>query len=188
MWRRIQPYALAALLVLAVVAYFANRNQVPGMAGVAAADGKFTPLSVQEPHLRLDLLDKLKHTDYSGSHRDIFNYGPPPVLPGSLTPGGSGAGAALRPPVGPPVPLPPPPVTVPAELFGFAVTRATGRRVAFFKQGEEVLVVAEGETFLNNFRLLRIGNDSADVEQVSDHRRATVPMLQPAAADQGNPQ
>jgi hypothetical protein len=60
--------------------------------------------------------------------------------------------------------------------------------VAFFKQGDEVLVVGEGETFLNNFRLIRIGNDSAEVEQVSDHRHATVPMLQPPGADPGNPQ
>lgn len=184
MWRRIQPYALAALLVLVVVAYFANRNQVTGMAGVAAADGKFTPLSVQEPHLRLDLLDKLKHTDYSGTHRDIFNYPPAPVEVKPGTPGGT-LGQPHG-PVGPPPPPPPPPVTVPAELFGFAASPATGHRVAFFKQGEEVLVVGEGETFLNNFRLIHIGNDSAEVEQVSDHRHTTVPMLQPA--EQGTPQ
>jgi hypothetical protein len=186
MWRRIQPYALAALLVLAVVAYFANRNQVPGMAGVAAADGKFTPLTVQEPHLRLDLLDKLKHTDYSGSHRDIFNYGQPPVEVKPGTPGGPAVAPHVI--VGPQLPPPPPPVTVPAELFGFAVSPGTGHRVAFFKQGEEVLVVGEGETFLNTFRLIRIGNDSAEVEQVSDHRHATIPMLQPPGADPGNPQ
>jgi hypothetical protein len=185
MWRRIQPYALAALLVLAVVAYFANRNQVPGMAGVAAADGKFTPLSVQEPHLRLDLLDKLKHTDYSGTHRDIFNYGPAPA-PEKVNQDGTKV-------TGPvyatwPQYVPPQPVTVPAELFGFAVSPGTGHRVAFFKQGDEVLVVGEGETFLNNFRLVHIGNDSADVEQVSDHRHGTVPMVQPPGAEQGTPQ
>jgi hypothetical protein len=180
--RKFQPYLLAGLLIAAATAYFANRNQVPGIAGVVAANGNFTPLSVQEPQLRLDLLETLKK-DYPSSHRDIFNYGPPPVpvrTPEQLI--------AERKYPTVPVPPPPPPVQVPGEFFGYATTPATGKRVAFFKQGDEVLVVAEGDTFLNNFRLIHIGNDSADVEQISDHRRATVPMLQPASNDQGAPQ
>lgn len=181
MWRKIQPYVLVGLLIAALAAYFANRNQVPGIAGVLAANGNFTPLSVQEPQLRLDLLEILKK-DYLSSHRDIFNYGPPPIAP--KTPEQI---RAERPPVGPPVPPPPPPVQVPAEFFGYAATPATGKRVAFFKQGDEVLVVAEGDTFLNNFRLVHIGNDSADIEQISDRRHATVAMVQPAAAE-GAPQ
>ena len=182
MRRKIQPYLLAGLLIAAATAYFANRNQVPGIAGVVAANGNFTPLSVQEPQLRLDLLETLKK-DYPSSHRDIFNYGPPPVpvrTPEQLI--------AERKYPTVPVPPPPPPVQVPGEFFGYATTPATGKRVAFFKQGDEVLVVAEGDTFLNNFRLIHIGNDSADVEQISDHRHATVPMLQPASTDQGTPQ
>jgi hypothetical protein len=180
--RKFQPYLLAGLLIAAATAYFANRNQVPGIAGVVAANGNFTPLSVQEPQLRLDLLETLKK-DYPSSHRDIFNYGTPPVpvrTPEQLI--------AERKYPTVPVPPPPPPVQVPGEFFGYATTPATGKRVAFFKQGDEVLVVAEGDTFLNNFRLIHIGNDSADVEQISDHRRATVPMLQPASNDQGAPQ
>jgi hypothetical protein len=87
----------------------------------------------------------------------------------------------------PTVPLPTP-VQVPGEFFGYAMTPSTGKRVAFFKQGDDVFVVAEGDTFLSNFRLIHIGPDSADVEQISDHRHATVPMVQPPAADQGAPQ
>ncbi|MGH9714785.1 MAG: hypothetical protein ACRD5M_15940 [Candidatus Acidiferrales bacterium] len=182
MWRKIQPYVLAGLLVVAVVAYLANRNQGSGIAGVVAANGKFTPLSVNEPQLRLDLLEILKK-DYPSTHRDIFNYGPPPLAvktPEEIR--------RERPPIGPQPLPPPPPVQVPGEFFGYALTPATGKRVAFFKQGDDVLVVAEGDTFLNNYRLIHIGNDSADVEQISDHRHATVPMLQPATGDQGAPQ
>lgn len=182
MWRKIQPYVLAGLLLAAIIAYFANRNQVSGIAGVLAANGKFTPISVQEPQLRLDLLEILKK-DYPSTHRDIFNYGPPPVP--EKTPEQIKA-EKKYPTV--PIPAPPPPVQVPAEFFGYASTPATGKRVAFFKQGDEVLVVAEGDTFLNNFRLIHIGYDSADVEQISDHRHATVPMLQQPGSDQGAPQ
>jgi hypothetical protein len=41
------------------------------------------------------------------------------------------------------------------------------------------LVVHEGDTFLGGFRLDRIGNDSADVEEISSGRHATVPLVQP---------
>ena len=55
-----------------------------------------------------------------------------------------------------------------------------GKRVAFFLDGEDVLVVNEGAVFLNRFRLDRIGNDSADVEEISSQRHVTVQMTAPA--------
>jgi hypothetical protein len=51
---------------------------------------------------------------------------------------------------------------------------------AFFLNGDEVLVVQEGSEFLNRYRLDKIGNDSADVEETSSGRHATVQMVQPA--------
>ena len=37
------------------------------------ATRNFVPLNVDEPQLRLDLLDELKELTYKGAHRDIFN-------------------------------------------------------------------------------------------------------------------
>jgi hypothetical protein len=185
MRRKIEIYALLGLLACAAIVYLSNRNQVPGLSDVLAADGKFTPLSVQEPQLRLDLLEGLKKSEYNGSHRDIFNYGPPPPPP--MTPEQKKAEERSH-IIGPMPPPPPPPVQVPGELFGYALMPNTGRRVAFFKEGDDVLVVAEGDTFLGRFRLIHIGNDSADVEQISDGRHAKVPMVQPPASEQGGPQ
>lgn len=181
MRRRIEIIVLVVLLACAGIVYLYNRNQVPGLSDVLAADGKFTPLSVQEPQLRLDLLENLKHIDYNGQHRDIFSFGPPPPPP--KTP--EQIRAEKKYPTVPP-PLPPPPVQVPGELFGFASMPASGRRVAFFKEGDDVLVVAEGDTFLGRFRLIHVGNDSADVEQISDGRHAIVRMVQPPSSDQGS--
>lgn len=187
MQRRVELYILAGLTIALVVAYLYNRNQVPGISGVLAADGKFTPLSVQEPQLRLDLLERLKTSDYSGSHRDIFNYGPPPVT--QAKPGDPTYVASKV--IGPPLPQPAAPVQVPGELFGYASMPATGKRVGFFKEGDDVLVVPEGDTFLGRFRLIHVGNESADVQQISDGRHATVPMVQPPnsepAAGAGTP-
>ncbi|HXQ26025.1 MAG TPA: hypothetical protein VN822_06430 [Candidatus Acidoferrales bacterium] len=175
MSRRTEIYLLVGLaVVLAAVLYFRNRSDVPGIAGVFAADTKFVPLDVQEPQLRLDQLEKLRKLEYSGSHRNIFVAAPPPVA--------KPAGRAMKAPepfVGPMKPPPPPPLQVPGEFFGYAAQPDTGRKFAFFTSGDDVFVVAEGDTFLNNFRVVHIGNDSADVEEISTGRRATVPMTQP---------
>ncbi len=176
MSQRTKIYVLVALLLIAVYAYFAERSVTPGMQGVLASDSSFHPLSVEEPHLRLDLIEKIKKLDYSGSHRNIFTFGPPPPPPRSPE---QIARDNYR-SQGPQKPPPPPPVTVPAQLFGSASIPKTGKRVAFFLDGDDVLIVEEGSVFLNRYRLDRIGNESADVEETSSGRHATVQMVAPA--------
>ncbi|HKV05701.1 MAG TPA: hypothetical protein VJO53_11415 [Candidatus Acidoferrales bacterium] len=183
MSQRAKIYLLVVLgVALAIVLYVYfpfGRSRVPGLTGVLASDTKFEPLDVHEPQLRLDELEKLRKLEYSGSHRNIFVAAPPPV------PKTVGAAAVpVRPFVGPVVPPPPPPLQIPAQFFGFAAHPDTGHRVGFFISGEDVFVVAEGDTFLNNYRLVHIGNDSADVEEISSGRHATIPMVQPP--DQGS--
>jgi hypothetical protein len=149
--------------------------------GVLASDTSFHPLNVDEPHLRLDLLDKIKKLDYSGSHRNIFIFGPPPPPPKTAQ---QIAEESYR-KQGPNRPPPPPPVTVPGQLFGSAYMSKSGKRVAFFLQGDDVLVVEEGSVFMDRYRLDKINNDSADVEETSSGRHATVQMIQPANGDSG---
>ncbi len=175
MSERTKLYVFAGLLVLlAVVTYFFafNRTAVPGLSGVFAANTKFEPLDVQEPALRLDELDKLRKLEYSGSHRNIFVAAPPPI-PKPLIP------AVVADPFVGPRPQPVLPLVIPAEFFGYASQTHSGRRVAFFTSGDDVLVVAEGDKFLNTFRLLHIGNESADVEEIATGRRASVALVQP---------
>lgn len=179
MAKRNQIYVLVGLLLIAAYVFYAERNQGPGISGVLASDSTFKPLDVDEPHLRLDLLDKIKKLDYSGSHRNIFVFGPPPPPP--KTPDQIARENYRA--QGPHPPPPPPPVTVPAQLFGSALMSKSGKRVAFFLNGDDVLVVEEGSVFLDRYRLDKIGNDSADVEETSSGRHATVQMVQPANGD-----
>lgn len=173
MKRRTEIYVLAGLVaLLAAILYFANRSQVPGLPRVLDADTKFQPIDVQAPQLHLDLLAKIQKLEYSGSHRNIFVAMPPPLPKASEPP-------AAPPFVGPKMPPPPPPLEVPATLFGYASQPRSGKRVAFFTSGDDVLVVAEGDTFLNRFRLVHVGDVSADVEETSSGRHAVVPMVQP---------
>jgi hypothetical protein len=177
MSRRTEIYVFVGLLVLLAVfgyRYLPFGSQDAGLPKVPAADVKFQPLDIQEPQLRLDLLDKIRKMEYSGSHRNIFVVAPPPIPKPTAA-----ALAAARPAVGPQLPPPPPPLQIPVEFFGYSSQPHGNRRVAFFTSGDDVLVVAEGGTFLNRFRLDRIDNDSADVEEISSGHHATVPMVQP---------
>jgi hypothetical protein len=176
--RRVQIYGLAALLItLVLTLWFTMRSEGPGIPGVQA-DVKFTPLQVQEPQLRLDELEELKTLEYSGAHRNIFVEAP---VAAPMTPARK-AQQAAHPFVGPMLPPPPPPLAVPAQFFGYESSPGSTKRIGFFTQGDEILVVTEGNTFLNGFRLIRIGNESAEVEEVATGRRATVPLVQPSAA------
>ena len=179
MSRQTQIYVLIALVVVAAYVFYAEHSEGPGMAGVLASDTTFHPLDVEEPHLRLDLLDKIKKLDYSGSHRNIFIFGPPPPPPKTPEQIARDNYRAQ----GPHPPPPPPPVTVPGQLFGSALMSKTGKRVAFLLNGDEVLVVEEGSVFLDRYRLDKIGNDSADIEETSSGRHAIVQMVQPAGGD-----
>ena len=67
----------------------------------------------------------------------------------------------------------------PRNFLAMPRSRTPGKRVAFFTSGDDVLVVAEGDKFLNAFRLLHIGNESADVEEIATGRRASVALVQP---------
>lgn len=173
MSRRSQIVALVALLVLLVVVYVWNRNEGPGFQGVSQADSKFTPLDVQAPNLRLDLLAKIHDTVYTGSNRDIFNGSP---LPPPGTQQNQQTAVEKHGDQYPMKPPPPPPMQVPAQFFGYAARPGGTKRVGFFLNGEDVLVVAEGDPFLGNYRLVHIGNDSADVEEISSGRHATVAL------------
>jgi hypothetical protein len=181
MSKRNQIYVLIGLLLIAAYAFYSERSESPGVGGVLASDTSFHPLNVDEPHLRLDLLDKIKKLDYSGSHRNIFIFGPPPPPPKTAQ---QIAEESYR-KQGPNRPPPPPPVTVPGQLFGSAYMSKSGKRVAFFLQGDDVLVVEEGSVFMDRYRLDKINNDSADVEEISSGRHATVQMIQPANGDSG---
>ncbi len=182
MSRRTQIYLLVGLgIVLAIALFDAYRSDSPAGSGVLAYDSRFQPLDVQEPRLHTELLDRIRKLEYTGTHRNIFVAAPPPPPPSAVQ-------TAQKPAerfVGPQPPPPPPPLQVPAEFFGYATRPASGRRVAFFTSGDDVLVVPEGDTFLGRFRLVRIGNDSADVEEIATGRHATVQLVQPPPEQSG---
>jgi hypothetical protein len=178
MTERAKIQMLVALLIVAGGLFFYERGEGPSTLGTASADTHFVPLPVQEPALRIDLLNNLQKDDYTGTHRNIFIAGAVPSASGVPV-----VVEAPRPFVGPQQPPPPPPLQVSVEFYGVEST-VGGKQVALFKNGDDPpILVTEGETFMNRYRLVHIGNQSAEVEEIASGRHATVPQVQPQ--DQG---
>jgi hypothetical protein len=169
---------LIVLIVVAGLMYFWNRNSGAGIPGVASvANTGFQPLNVDDPGLRLDLLKKIHELEYSGAHRNIFSAVALPPEPSAAQ-----KAAEARRSQGPVLPPPPPPPSVPATFFGYVSNPGGANRLGFFQSGEDVYVVGEGSLLLSNFRLLKIGNDTAEFEEVSTGRKASLAMTQPVGA------
>jgi hypothetical protein len=176
--QRNQLILLAVLLV--VFFYIVYQFVLPSAptVSVPVADAPFVPLSVENPALRLDLLNQLKKLEYQGSHRNIFSAVAPPPEPTAAEKAAAVA-AANKPPGPPPPPPGPPPLTVPATFFGYVTDGNTGTRRAFFSEGDDVYVVAVGEVLLGRFRLIQIGNSTAELEETDSGRRTTLTMEEP---------
>jgi hypothetical protein len=168
---------LAGLGVLFLyVIYVSNRPSEIAQV-VSSADEKFRPIAVENPALKLELLERLKKLQYQGSHRNIFSsVAPPPE-------------SAVPPPVIAPPPITalggasgPAPLVVPATFYGFVTDAQTGMRRAFFMEGENVYIIAVGDMLLGRYRLIQIGNSSVELEETSSGRRATLTMEEPNPA------
>ena len=181
---RYEVYVLAALLLgLALAARYALHSDSAGITGgVFASNAKFTPLDVPDPSLRMDLLQKIRHQQYEGQDRNIFSAEPlaAPSVPRRVSDSV---------PQTPAAPAPPPPVTVPATFYGIVTDVATGRKEACFSTGADnaPMIVPEGGTLLNQFRVLKIGANSVEVQEISSGRTTMMVLMSPPAGAQ-NPQ
>jgi hypothetical protein len=174
--RRTQIIVLAVLMGVLVLALYVEYRPASGNVSFApppTAVRPYVPLQVENPALRLDEIARVHKLEYTGVHRNIFSATIPPPPPPQLTKAQLKAAeeaAANRPPP------PPPPLDVPATFFGYVTDARTGHKEAFFTDGDDVFIAGEGELLLGRFRVLKIGNDTAEVEEVSSGRRATLTM------------
>jgi hypothetical protein len=168
---------LAILLVVGVISYFVTRDNSSGPA-LSSALGSYEPIAVENPSLRLDLLESLRKVEYTGRHRNIFSeIAPPPVLtPAEI----QKRNEAMHPQVvsGPP---PVPPVQVNLKFYGYVDDPRTGNRRAFFTNGDDIFIAGIGDTLENRLRVVRIGNDSVELEEISSQRHTTL-AIEPDAA------
>jgi hypothetical protein len=183
--RKRNEAAFLALLVVVIAAILLYENSgSPQQTADTSPDIQYQPISLENPSLRLDLLARLHTTEYTGRHRNIFSEAPPPPPP----PSASELAKAQRRPTGPQLPPPPPPLVVDVKFYGYVDDRASGKRRAFFTNGDDVFIAAQGDTLEGRYRVARIGNDSADLEEISSGRRTTLAMEQPPEQAQVPPE
>jgi len=174
MSRRNELIVLAVLVLVLVVSvfYFLRPSPTPNVP--VAVEDRFTPLNVDNPALRLDILRRFLALEYKGAHRSIFSatLPPPPTPPPSANPPVIAQAA---------VPSGPPPLTVDAKYFGYVSDLAGSHRRAFFatSNNEDVFIASEGDTLMGRFRVIRLTSTAADVEEVSSGRRATLVLEEP---------
>ena len=82
-------------------------------------------------------------------------------------------------PPGPPAPPPPPPITL--KYYGYSSARGDNRKHAFFLDGDDILVAAEGETVKKRYRVVRIGVNSVVMEDTQFKHEQTLPLQEEAA-------
>ena len=140
----------------------------------AGARGKHDPAEEQrlDPTLDLTTLAATENMKYSGTGRNIFVASadiPTPKAPGNTD------RAVAQKPSGPPPPPPPPPITL--KFFGFASGPGEPKKI-FLSQGEDVFIAAEGDIVNRRYKVLRIGPNSVDIEDVLYNNRQSIPLTQ----------
>jgi hypothetical protein len=137
-----------------------------------------------DPTLRLDLLAKVQAVEPEGGARSLFKFSeaPPPLQDGkSITDVGKipVAGRMIGPqrpppPVVPPPPPPPPPITL--KFYGYSTPRADGQKRAFFLDGDDIFVAAEGEMVKKRYRVVQIQVNSVIMEdtQYKNNRQTLI--------------
>ena len=140
-------------------------------------------LSRVNPMLDLALLAKVRQVSVEGGSRSLFEfYTPPPPPPPKVGPirPAEPPKTDFRPTEPPKPPGPPPPPPIPLKFYGYSgALRSTARR-AFFLSGEDIVQAGENETIGNRYKILRIGVNSAVVEDTVSKNQQTLPMADEA--------
>ncbi len=174
MSRRNQWIVLGVLAAILTATMYWNRTESGPTGAVASANDTAAIIAVDNPQLRTDKLARIKQAKYSGTRRNIFSMAPPPPAPVKAKVQQHVNIGPVRPP-DPPPPAPLPPLVLPGtvKFYGYAADAQGNHRRACFMNGEEVIIIEEGDTLLGRYRVLRITNTMLDFEEISSGRRAS---------------
>lgn len=139
-----------------------------------------------DPTLHVELLAKLKNVQVEGSTRSLFDIGATPLVaaavnqpePKKIIP--DKFYGPMRPPPPPPPPPDPTAPPIPLKFYGF-VNHAKGPvKRAFFLDGDDIVIAAEGDMIKKRYKIVRIGINSAVVEDTQfkgKNTQQTLPLV-----------
>jgi len=137
-----------------------------------------------DPTLNLGMLAKLRDLPMEGGARSVFKEGAPPPpppppdvkivpLPLQTADGKSKSTEPAKPPGPPPAPPPPP---IPLKFYGYANQQRGGPKQAFFLDGDDIRIAGENDIIRNRYKIVKIGVNSAVVEDTTDKHQQTLPL------------
>ena len=142
-----------------------------------------------DPTLRLDLLERVQNVKIGDVNRSLFesltaapvqiakNIPEPAKIKIAFPYQGPQQAAKVVAAAAPPEPAAPP---IPLKFYGFInPVRTVGPKRAFFLDGDDIVVANEGQMIKNRYKIVRIGVNSADVEdtQFKKNSRQTLPLV-----------
>jgi len=125
-----------------------------------------------DPTLDLKLLAETEQTKYTGTGRNIF-VAQAEVIPQPVSKVNLGDVT----PTPPPPPPPPPPPQIPLKFFGFANKPGEPKKV-FLSQGEDVFIAVEGDIVDRRYKVIHIGPNAVEIEDVLYNNRQSIPLTQ----------
>ena len=78
----------------------------------------------------------------------------------------------------PPPPAKPAPPPIPLKFYGYVGGPQSGVRRAFFLDGDDIFVAGENEMIRNRYKIIRIGVNSAVVEDTSNKNQQTLQLVE----------
>ena len=151
-----------------------------------------------DPSLQVELLAKLRNVTYTGAGRNLFEFSgvapdatstspDPKIIPGRKPTAKPQLAQAIYPQYQPPAPPPPKPRAPAITMKYYGFVSNSGRSVnrkGFFLDGEEIIVVSEGELIKSRYKVLRIGLTSAEMQDIefADDRQQLPLVEEPAGS------
>jgi hypothetical protein len=134
------------------------------------------------------LLEKLRNVPMEGGVRSLFAFGaapaPPPPPVKAIKPleleiaANKAAAAAAAAKQANAAPVTPPPPPIPLKFYGYANTPKGGSKCAFFLDGDDIFVAGENDVIRNRYKIIRIGVNSAVVEDTTNKHQQTLPLVE----------
>ncbi len=132
-----------------------------------------------DPTLRLDLLAKLQEVRVDQIKRSLFEFSAAPpakvpepkILPKEIK---QEEVADSKPAETKPVKPPPPPIRL--KFYGYVSPVRSDIKRAFFLDGEDIFVAEEGEIIKKRYKVVKIGVNSAVIEDTEHDHQQTIKM------------
>ena len=194
-------YALIACLALLVLAaLYAVKSMpkggstpaAPAAAPAQASAGGSSPQTAAEfqrrrrqesidiykidPTIHLEKLEQAKSVDYTSTKRNLFRYEAPPPPPPPKKTAEEIKEEKLRAAQPPPPPPPPPPIDL--KYYGFATDAVTKTKKVFLTNGQDIFIAKEGDIVGNRYKIVSIGVNSVEVEDLKNKNRQRLPLIE----------